>query len=198
MASIIQRTSRVMTCNDDDGDLAVVVDSHEPHDHDTIGSMGDAADSEQHESRGEHFSQCMDREEEHATHDAEAEFFPGSDEDEEDGSDDVRHSFATAVGDRLSEEEEEDQTELDIEDEEDDEDTSRYDYGMWMEETEAVSIQERRRRLLHGMGLASSRDLLRSRNARTVKRIVPPHIPARRHRVDLRPPARTSRRRAPR
>ncbi|GJN28690.1 hypothetical protein PR202_gb16847 [Eleusine coracana subsp. coracana] len=117
------------------------------------------ADTEEDES----FLLCMDGEEDHAT-DAEAVFFPAGGEDEEvEAGDDVRHSFATAVGDRLSEEEEEE------EEDEDEEDTSRYDYGMWMEERdeEAMSIQERRRRLLHGLGLNSSRDLLRSRNARS-------------------------------
>ncbi|KAK3119424.1 hypothetical protein QOZ80_9AG0670310 [Eleusine coracana subsp. coracana] len=118
--------------------------------------MGDADDTEEDES----FRLCMDGEEEHT----EAVFFPvggGEDEEEDEAGDDVRHSFATAVGDIGDEEEEEDEEE---------EDTSRYDYGMWtMEETdeEAMSIQERRRRLLHGMGLNSSRDLLRSRNARS-------------------------------
>ncbi|BAT12995.1 Os11g0187100 [Oryza sativa Japonica Group] len=96
-------------------------------------------------------------------------------DDDEGGDDDVRVSFATAVGDS-DEHLREEQGELDLDDD-DEEDVSRYeyDYGMWME-AEPMSIQERRRRLLQGMGLASSRDLLRSRSAR-MRPILPPNIP---------------------
>jgi WD repeat-containing protein 44 len=167
-----------MSCNDG-GDLAAAVDHIQDHeqDHVAIRSMDEAAGSEEDEKgRGDRelpFFQCTDGEEPSGMDDAATEF-PGGDDDDDEGYDDGRVSFATAVDDRLWEE----QAELEVEEaEEDDEDMSRYDYGMWIA-TEPMSIQERRRRLLHGMGLAaSSRDLLRSRNPRTMRQQLPPDIP---------------------
>ncbi|TVU02650.1 hypothetical protein EJB05_51839, partial [Eragrostis curvula] len=166
-----------MSCNTDVDELAAaVVDSHDhEHDHATISRSMDDADAEEDDNRDdpEPFFQCMDRVEDPSgaaplADDAGTTEFPAGDEDDEEGGDDVRVSFATAVGD-------EEQGEVDLDnDGEEEEDVSRYDYGMWMA-PEAMSIQERRRRLLHGMGLTSSRDLLRSRNARA--RLLPPDIP---------------------
>uniref|UniRef100_A0A0D9XPX1 Uncharacterized protein n=1 Tax=Leersia perrieri TaxID=77586 RepID=A0A0D9XPX1_9ORYZ len=95
--------------------------------------------------------------------------FPSDDEE----CDDVRVSFATAVGDGDGDHLREDQAEID-DDEEVEDDVSRYDYGMWMA-AEPMSIHERRRRLLQGMGLTSSRDLLRGRSSARMTR--PPNIP---------------------
>ncbi|KAJ1274892.1 hypothetical protein BS78_05G094500 [Paspalum vaginatum] len=168
------------------GEVSGVVSSHgdQEHGHGTIRSRGDDADSEEDEERGdqESFFQCLEEQPSGGVvhlelDDARVEF--PSDEDGDGNGDDARFSFATAAGDHLLEE----QDEPDLEEEE--EDTSRYDYVTWME-TEPMSIQERRRRLLQGMGLTSSRDLLRSRNARAR---VPPDIPRcvpRRHQL---PPA---------
>ncbi|KAG2560768.1 hypothetical protein PVAP13_8KG092100 [Panicum virgatum] len=184
----MQEPSPTMS-QDNDGEVAGVVNSHgvvQEHDHGTIGGGRAGAGAEEDVDRGGDqepaaFFQCLDDQEQPSgtvhLDDARAEF-PSDDEDGGGDSDDVRCSFATAVGDgdRLLEE----QAELDLDGEEEEEDTSRYDYGMWMS-TEPESIQERRRRLLQGMGLASSRDLLRSRNARAR---LPPDIPrcaARRH-----------------
>ncbi|KAM0945718.1 putative transcription factor WD40-like family [Dioscorea sansibarensis] len=69
-----------------------------------------------------------------------------------DREDDVRSSFASAIGPpscfRNSQ----------IEADDDDDRESRdFDYGIWM--AEPMSIQERRRLLLHGMGLTSSKNL---------------------------------------
>ncbi|XP_062197355.1 uncharacterized protein LOC133900261 [Phragmites australis] len=156
-----------------DGELSVVVDSHD-HDHGTTRSRGDA-DSEEDEGCGdrESFFQCMDKEEPSGVElaDDAGEEFPS---DEDGDGDAIRVSFATAVGDLLLEE----QAELDL-DEEEEEDMSRYDYGMWMS-PEPMSIQERRRRLLQGMGLTSGKDLLRSRNARTrLPPVIPRDVPRR-------------------
>ncbi|XP_022685193.1 WD repeat-containing protein 44-like [Setaria italica] len=161
---------------DNDGEAAgVVVNSHGDHEHDngTIRSRADA-DTEEDEERGggqESFFQCLDGQEQPSGMDDARVEFPSDDEDGGGDGDDARFSFATAVGDgdRLLEE----QSELDLDGEEE-EDTSRYDYGTWMA-AEPMSIQERRRRLLQGMGLTSSRDLLRSRNARAAR--LPPDIP---------------------
>ncbi|CAL4994369.1 unnamed protein product [Urochloa decumbens] len=159
----MQEPSPAMS-QDNDGEAAGVVPSNHDdpeHGHGTIGSMADAGTGkEEDEERGggqESFFQCLDQ-------------------DDDGDVDGARFSFATAVGDRLDEEQAE--LDLDVEDDEE-EDTSRYDYVTWMEmDSEPVSIQERRRRLLQGMGLASSRDLLRSRNARppAMSRL-PPDIP---------------------
>ncbi|KAL6658505.1 hypothetical protein ACP70R_004091 [Stipagrostis hirtigluma subsp. patula] len=161
-----------MSC-ENDGEVAGVLDSHDDqeHDHDTIRGRGDAAGEEEDGGAGdrESFFQCLDDDElpgtAHAAGDAGV-HFPSDDDGE---GDDVRVSFASAIGDQLCEE----PAELDLGDEEEDEDMSKYDYGMWMA-PEPMSIQERRRRLLQGMGLASSRDLLRSR---TTRPRLPPHIP---------------------
>ncbi|KAG2556305.1 hypothetical protein PVAP13_8NG084200 [Panicum virgatum] len=181
----MQDPSRTMSQENDGEAAGVVVNSHgvqEQHDRGTTSGGRAGASAEEDGERGggqEPFFQCLDDQEQPSgmvhLDDARAEF-PSDDEDGGGDSDNVRCSFATAVGDgdRLLEE----QAELDLDGEE--EDTSRYDYGMWMS-TEPASIQERRRRLLQGMGLASSRDLLRSRNARAR---LPPDIPrcaARRH-----------------
>lgn len=165
----MQETSRIM-CHKIDGEVATVVDSH---DHDLVlgqNRSGGDADAEEEEDRSDRksFFQCLDRvEPSGAVHVDDADPDVPSDEDEEeDGVDDVRVSFATVVGDHLREE----QAELDKEEEED---MSRYDYGMWMS-AEPMSIQERRRRMLQGMGFTSSKDLLRSRSARMW---IPPDIP---------------------
>ncbi|KAG8091096.1 hypothetical protein GUJ93_ZPchr0011g27026 [Zizania palustris] len=154
----MQESLRTMS-REDDGEVAAV--AIERHDH------ADAEEDDERSDRAEPFFQCVDRVEFSDTacvvHDEDPAFPSGDDED----GDDVRVSFATAVGDHLREE----QAELD---EDGEEDVSNYDYGMWMA-AEPMSIQERRRRLLQGMGIASSRDLLRSRSART--RWAPPNIP---------------------
>ncbi|KAF0894599.1 hypothetical protein E2562_001899 [Oryza meyeriana var. granulata] len=157
---------------EDDGEVAAVaVIESRGHvaDRSCRGDAGAEEDGERSD-RPEPFFPCVDRVEfsdaVHVADDEDPEF-PSDDEEEE--GDDVRVSFATAVGDgdHLREE----QTELDDDEEED---VSRYDYGMWLE-AEPMSIQERRRRLLQGMGLASSRDLLRGRSTRM--RSIPPNIP---------------------
>ncbi|CAO2141133.1 unnamed protein product [Urochloa humidicola] len=158
----MQEPSPAMSQDNDGEVVGVVLNSHDDpeHAHGTIKSMAaeDGAGAVEDEERGggqESFFQCLDQ------------------DDDVDG-DGARFSFATAVGDRLDEEQAE--LDLDVEDDEEDEDLSRYDYGTWMD-SEPVSIQERRRRLLQGMGLASSRDLLRSRNARPATARLPPDIP---------------------
>ncbi|OEL23001.1 WD repeat-containing protein 44 [Dichanthelium oligosanthes] len=158
---------------ENDGEAAGVVNSHGDHEHDhgTIRTRPDA-DPEEDEERGggqESFFQCLDEEQPSGMDDARVEF-PSDDEDGDGDGDDVRFSFATAVGDGDNLLEEQAELDLDVEEEED---TSKYDYGTWMA-PEPVSIQERRRRLLQGMGLNSSRDLLRSRTARAR---LPPDIP---------------------
>ncbi|CAD6257787.1 unnamed protein product [Miscanthus lutarioriparius] len=168
-----------------DGEVAGVANSHDDRDHvhGTIRRRADAdseeEDDEEHGGGQEPFFQCLDQEQQPPDtvhlHDARVEF--PSDEDGDGDGDDVRFSFATADGDHLLEE----QAELDLDVEDEEEDTSRYDYGTWMA-PETVSIQERRRRLLQGMGLTSSKDLLRSRNARAT-----PDIP--RYRRQQQPPA---------
>uniref|UniRef100_M8CD18 WD repeat-containing protein 44 n=1 Tax=Aegilops tauschii TaxID=37682 RepID=M8CD18_AEGTA len=119
-----------------------------------------ATDDEDGCSEQESFFQCLDRVKPPGDGDP---VFP-SDDGEEDGlSDAARVSFATAVDDRLQEE----QAVLDEDEDYEEEDLSTYDYDMWMEADDPVPIKERRRRLLHGMGLNSNRDILRSRIART-------------------------------
>uniref|UniRef100_A0A8I7BBS1 Uncharacterized protein n=1 Tax=Hordeum vulgare subsp. vulgare TaxID=112509 RepID=A0A8I7BBS1_HORVV len=138
----------------DDDEVGVLIESH------GNGFREPATDDEDGGTDQESFFQCIDCVEPSGGAYPD---FP-SDDGEEDGlSDTARASFATAVGDRLREE----QAELDEYEEDEEEDMSAYDYGMWMEADEPVPIKERRRRLLHGMGLNSSRDLFRSRNART-------------------------------
>lgn len=127
----------------------------------------------------EAFFHCLDRVPSGIHLDAD---FP-SDDDDDDDEDDVRVSFASAMGDQSLQSfrkyqaavlEEED------EDEEEAEDTSKYD--MWMSD-EPMSIQERRRRLHQGLGMASSRDLALRRHSmkkrpadmpRSVSRQLPP------------------------
>ncbi|KAG0529092.1 hypothetical protein BDA96_05G068600 [Sorghum bicolor] len=173
----MQEPSRIMS-QETDGEVAGVANSHDDkadHVHGTIRRRADADSEEDDGERGggghEPFFQCLDQEQPpdtaHYLHDARVEF--PSDEDGD--GDDVRFSFATADGDHLLEDQAE--LDLDVEEEDEEEDTSRYDYGTWMA-PETVSIQERRRRLLQGMGLTSSKDLLRSRNARSR---LPPDIP---------------------
>lgn len=175
----MQEPSRIMS-HENDGGVAVAVDSH---DHDLgHGQSRSSADAEEEEERSdrESFFQCVDRvEPSGAVHVGDADpDFPSDEDEEDDGGNDVRVSFTTAVGDRLREE----QAELDDEEEED---MLRYDYGMWMA-AEPMSIQERRRRLLQGMGLTSSKDLLRSRSARMR---IPPDIPRCASRHQPQPPA---------
>ncbi|CAD6254406.1 unnamed protein product [Miscanthus lutarioriparius] len=182
----MQEPSRIMS-QETDGEVAGVANSHDDKDHvhGTIGRRADAdseeEDNEEHGGGQEPFFQCLDQEQQPPDtlhlHDARVEF---PSDDDSDG-DEVRFSFATADGDHLLEE----QAELDLDVEEEEEDTSRYDYGTWMA-PEPVSIQERRRRLLQGMGLTSSKDLLRSRNARAR---LPPDIPRYVPRRKQQPPA---------
>ncbi|XP_062204509.1 uncharacterized protein LOC133906584 [Phragmites australis] len=126
------------------------------------------------------FFHCLDRVPSGLHLDAD---FP-SDEDDDD-EDDVRVSFASAMGDHnfqsfrryhaavLEEDEEEEEAE----------DPSKYD--MWMSD-EPMSIQERRRRLHQGLGIASSRDLALRRHSmkkrpadvpRSMSRLLPPPSP---------------------
>lgn len=181
----MQEPSRIMS-QETDGEVAGVANSHDDKDHvhGTIRRRADAdseeEDDEEHGGGQEPFFQCLDQEQPPDTvhlHDARVEF---PSDDDGDG-DDVRFSFATADGDHLLEE----QAELDLDVEDEEEDTSRYDYGTWMA-PEPVSIQERRRRLLQGMGLTSSKDLFRSRNARAR---LPPDIPRYVPRRQQQPPA---------
>ncbi|RCV35990.1 hypothetical protein SETIT_7G283800v2 [Setaria italica] len=106
----------------------------------------------------EAFFHCLDRVPSGIHLDAD---FPSDDDDD----DDVRVSFASAMGDQsfqsfrryqtaVLEEEDEEQEEA--------EDPSKYD--MWMSD-EPMSIQERRRRLHQGLGMASSRDLALRRHS---------------------------------
>lgn len=110
----------------------------------------------------EAFFHCLDRVPSGLHLDAD---FPSDDDD--DDEDDVRVSFTSAAGDQNFKSfryqaavplEEEDEDEED----EEDEDTSKYD--MWMSD-EPMSIQERRRRLHQGLGMASSRDLALRRHS---------------------------------
>uniref|UniRef100_J3N6K4 Anaphase-promoting complex subunit 4 WD40 domain-containing protein n=1 Tax=Oryza brachyantha TaxID=4533 RepID=J3N6K4_ORYBR len=169
----MQEPPRTMSRRQDDGE--VVIESHDNNAAERSGGGGAAElDDGERTDRPEPFFPCVDdraafSDAERVVDDEEDTEFPDGGDEEEEG-DDVRVSFASAVGDHLREE----QSELD-EGEEGEEDVSRYDYGMWME-AEPMSIQERRRRLLQGMGLAaSSRDLLRGRGARV--RSIPPNIP---------------------
>ncbi|KAL5204606.1 hypothetical protein ABZP36_009477 [Zizania latifolia] len=158
----MQESPRTMS-REDDGEVAVAAAVESC---DLVSDAG-AEEDDERSDRPEPFFQSVDRVEfSDAVRvvDDEDPVFPSGDDE---GGDDARVSFATAVGDHLRE----DQAELDDEEEED---MSRYDYGMWMA-AEPMSVQERRRRLLQGMGLASSRDLLRGRSARA--RSIPPNIP---------------------
>ncbi|CAL4903938.1 unnamed protein product [Urochloa decumbens] len=134
----------------------------------------------------EAFFHCLDRVPSGIHLDAD---FPSDDDDDDDDEDDVRVSFASAMGDQsfqsfrryqapVLEEDDEDY------DQDDDDDPSKYD--MWMSD-EPMSIQERRRRLHQGLGMASSRDLALRRHSmkkrpadvpramsRTVSRLPPP------------------------
>ncbi|CAN6330718.1 unnamed protein product [Urochloa humidicola] len=134
----------------------------------------------------EAFFHCLDRVPSGIHLDAD---FP-SDDDDDDDEDDVRVSFASAMGDQsfqsfrryqapVLEEDDEDH-----DGDDDDDDPSKYD--MWMSD-EPMSIQERRRRLHQGLGMASSRDLALRRHSmkkrpadvprtmsRTVSRLPPP------------------------
>ncbi|OEL27932.1 WD repeat-containing protein 44 [Dichanthelium oligosanthes] len=132
----------------------------------------------------EAFFHCLDRVPSGLHLDAD---FPSDDDDDEE-EEEVRVSFASAMGDQnmqsfrryqadvLEEEEDEEQEEA--------EDPSKYD--MWMSD-EPMSIQERRRRLHQGLGMASSRDLALRRHSmkkrpadvpRSVSRQLPPPSPA--------------------
>ncbi|KAK1646700.1 hypothetical protein QYE76_064505 [Lolium multiflorum] len=164
--------------NKDDGEAAVLIEGHGNGVREAAATNEDEDEGRSDREHGESFFHCLDRVEPSGAvraKDIDPDIFL-SDDGEEDGlGDDVRVSFATAVGDGLQEE----QAELDEEElEEEEDDVSRYDYDMWMAADDPVPIKERRRRLLQGMGLNSSRDLLRSRNARTMMRNnVPSVIP---------------------
>lgn len=119
---------------------------------------GDGSDKEA-------FFHCLDRVPSGLHLDAD---FP-SDDDDDDDEDDVRVSFTSAAGDRNFKSFRRYQSPVlvddddgDEEEEEEDEDTSKYD--MWMSD-EPMSIQERRRRLHQGLGMASSRDLALRRHS---------------------------------
>ncbi|TVU51147.1 hypothetical protein EJB05_02555, partial [Eragrostis curvula] len=114
-----------------------------------------------------------------------------SDEDDDDDDEDVRVSFASAMGDGHQNQSFRRYQAAVLEPEEDDdddqeaaaaEDPSKYD--MWM--SDDMSIQERRRRLHQGLGMASSRDLALRRHSmkkrpadvpRSVSRIQRPPSP---------------------
>ncbi|KAK8934133.1 Protein HIRA [Platanthera zijinensis] len=89
----------------------------------------------------------------------------GSDSDDDDDEDeDVRISFASAIeAPRFS------LCVADLDDcfPDDDDVAGGFDYGIWMDES--VSLTERRRRLLQGMGLRSSKDLALSKTQRDPK-----------------------------
>lgn len=111
---------------------------------------------------------------------------PSSESDsEDDNDDDVRISFASAVappsfsrlnlsdfdGLDLPEIKENDDNNNNSEDDDDD-NAKGFDYGIWMAQPMDMSVQERRRKLLQGMGLSISKNLPGSRNRR-----VPPDLP---------------------
>ncbi|KAM0838998.1 hypothetical protein ACQ4PT_060600 [Festuca glaucescens] len=163
--------------NKDDGEAAVLIEGHDNGVREAAATNEDEDEGRSDREHGESFFHCLDRVEPSGAvraNDIDPDIFL-SDDGEDGLGDDVRVSFATAVGDRLHEE----QAELDEDElEEEEDDVSRYDYDMWMAADDPVPIKERRRRLLQGMGLNSSRDLLRSRNARTMMRNnVPSDIP---------------------
>jgi WD repeat-containing protein 44 len=128
----------------------------------------------------EAFFHCLDRVPSGLHLDAD---FPSDEDDDDD--DDVRVSFSSAMGDQnmqsfrryqaaVLEEDEEEESEA--------EDPTKYD--MWM--SDDMSIQERRRRLHQGLGMASSRDLALRRHSmkkrpadvpRSVSRRQPPLSP---------------------
>ncbi|KAK3139463.1 hypothetical protein QOZ80_5AG0383670 [Eleusine coracana subsp. coracana] len=120
------------------------------------------------------FFHCLDRVPSGLHLDAD---FPSDDDDE-----DVRVSFASAMGDQNAQSFRRYQAAVldDDDDEEEAEDPSKYD--MWMAD-DHMSIQERRRRLHQGLGMASSRDLALRRHSmkkrpadvpRTASRRLPP------------------------
>uniref|UniRef100_A0A0D9XXG1 Dynamin-type G domain-containing protein n=1 Tax=Leersia perrieri TaxID=77586 RepID=A0A0D9XXG1_9ORYZ len=136
----------------------------------------DMTGGDNHRRRGggggrEAFFHCLDRVPSGLHIDAD---FPSDDDDDDDDDDDVRVSFASAMGDHNFQSFRRHQAAVVLEEDDDDggeeeaEDMSKYD--MWMSD-EHVSIQERRRRLHHGLGLASSRDLALRRHS-TKKRFV--------------------------
>uniref|UniRef100_A0A0D3HS18 Dynamin-type G domain-containing protein n=1 Tax=Oryza barthii TaxID=65489 RepID=A0A0D3HS18_9ORYZ len=91
--------------------------------------------------------------------------FP-SDDDDDDDDEEVRVSFASTMGDhKMYSFRHHQAAVLEEEEEEDDDEFSKYDMD------EDMSIQERRRRLHQGLGLASSRDLALRRHS-TRKRMV--------------------------
>ncbi|RLM98441.1 uncharacterized protein C2845_PM06G12110 [Panicum miliaceum] len=109
--------------------------------------------------------------------------FPSDDDDDED---DVRVSFASAMGDQSFQSFRKYQAAVLEEEEEDEEAEDPSKYDMWMSD-EPMSIQERRRRLHQGLGMASSRDLALRRHSmkkrpadvpRSVSRQLPPPAPA--------------------
>nr|CAB3463241.1 unnamed protein product [Digitaria exilis] len=133
----------------------------------------------------EAFFHCLDRVPSGLHLDAD---FPSDDDDDDDeDEDDVRVSFASATGDQnLQSFRRYQAAVVDDGDEQDEEDDDPSKYDMWMSD-EPMSIQERRRRLHQGLGMASSRDLALRRHSmkkrpvdvprtmsRTISRQLPP------------------------
>lgn len=100
---------------------------------------------------------------------------PSSGSDSDDDDEDVRISFASAMeAPRFS------ICVADLDDYfyDDNDDSSGLDFGIWM--AEPVSLAERRRRLLHGMGLTSKKDLAPSKsrhNPKASSLLFPPPLP---------------------
>jgi WD repeat-containing protein 44 len=106
--------------------------------------------------------------------------FPSDEDDDDD--EDVRVSFASAMGDQSAQSFRRYQAAvLEEEDEEEGEAEDPSMYDMWM--SDDMSIQERRRRLHQGLGMASSRDLalrrhsMKKRPADVVPRSVSRRLP---------------------
>nr|CAB3459545.1 unnamed protein product [Digitaria exilis] len=130
----------------------------------------------------EAFFHCLDRVPSGLHLDAD---FP-SDDDDDDDEDDVRVSFASATGDQNLQSFRPYQAAVVDDDEQDEEDDDPSKYDMWMSD-EPMSIQERRRRLHQGLGMASSRDLALRRHSmkkrpadvpRTMSRTVSRQLPS--------------------
>ncbi|KAJ3705054.1 hypothetical protein LUZ61_008759 [Rhynchospora tenuis] len=102
----------------------------------------DEDEDEEDEDEGDHFFESFDRVPSGISFEPD---FPSSDSDEEN---DVRISFASAISTPYNIQEEQDLGEIEGSIEE-------FDYNLWT--GEPISVQERRRRLLQGMGLNSGR-----------------------------------------
>lgn len=119
------------------------------------------------------FFHCLDRVPSGLHLDAD---FPSDEDDDDD--EDVRVSFASAMGDQSAQSFRRYQAAVVEDDEEEaEEDPSMYD--MWMSD-DHLSIQERRRRLHQGLGMASSRDLALRRHSMKKRPADVPRIASRR------------------